>query len=1053
MHSYTTVCHGEKYKFLRQFYSMNPLPLCCVSASGQVLYCTDSFLQFFEVPHIDVCQDFFSTLVSFKEGMEHNFLKTLQKNCEQSLQKGVSRFSWTHEISSQHESLVHYTVTFITHEQENIFVLHMNDVKEVCEACIEKTQHLTSVTDIVYKSPTPICIWNLDKKIIDCNEAFLQYVGVASMEEYHQDATMFFPAQQENGEQSSTVFARSFARVLSRGNYELEWFWQHKNGASLPTNSTFLRVTHNGSTAVAQFNYDLRNLKESEARVKKAEESSKIMLDYLPLGANIVSKEFQILDCNKRAHELFGFMNKQDYIRSFPFLSPEYQPDGTPTRELVQKTLEEIFLTGFARFEWMHLDRYGNPLPVEVTCVSSQYQGKDVIIGYTKDLRDVKALEQKISLAEERNAIILEKLPYCIMFWGGDGEIIDCNNEAVRLFKAASKQDLMSNLTNLSPEYQPDGRHSLTAIADNHQETLETGYMSFEWLQRTFDGELVPVEVILVREKLGNEDIVVSYTKDLRDLKATQELVKEAELRNTLMLDSVPLCVHFWDRDANLMYSNMEGATLFGFSSKQEYSDNYHRTLPEFQDDGKVSKEVILELIEEGFTEGSAKREIVRINPFTQEKIPLCTLVVRTSYKGKLGLISYSRDLRSQYAMLQEIHAHEQDLLVAKEIAEKSTQAKSEFLANMSHEIRTPMNGILGLLHLLEKTSLDATQVSYVEKSLFSANNLMRIINDILDFSKIEAGKLHMESVHFSVHDLCAEVYDLYSPLSNAKGLHLHITAGELDQTILLGDALRLKQVLFNLVSNAIKFTLSGSVTLEVTSTYGENNTMHCLFAVRDTGIGLSSEQVGRLFSAFTQADTSVTREYGGTGLGLVISRSIINMMHGNIWVESTLGEGSTFFCDAIFDICVDDRRDILNETVLVSAIEHGHEHILLVEDNEINQIVAKEILQHVGYTVDIAQNGQEAVNMLEERAYAAVLMDIQMPVMDGYTATDLLRKQKKFQHIPIIAMSAHAMKGDKEISLSHGMNDHITKPIDADELYRTLYYWIKKSAQGKILQ
>ncbi len=556
------------------------------------------------------------------------------------------------------------------------------------------------------------------------------------------------------------------------------------------------------------------------------------------------------------------------------------------------------------------------------------------------------------------------------------------------------------------------------------------------------------MEVTLVRSVLDGELVVVSYAKDLRELKATQELVKEAELRNTLMLDSLPLAVHFWDENFQLIYTNLEGANIFGFDSQQAYLDGFENTMLEFQPNGVRSKDILFQAIDEAFSRGSVRLEIVGRHVITGEEIPFEILVVRTSYRGKVGLISYIKDLRSHYSMLREIQANEHVLREAKEMAEKSTQAKGEFLANMSHEIRTPMNGILGLLRLLNKTSLDEMQRNYVEKSLFSANNLMRIINDILDFSKIEAGKLEMEIRPFTLAELCQEVSDLYTPLSSQKGLNFSVSAAEeFSKTIILGDALRLKQVLFNLVSNAIKFTRSGSVSLDVESTPRDNCELLCTFAVRDTGIGLTPEQINRLFSAFSQADSSITREYGGTGLGLVISRSIITMMRGNIWVESELGKGSTFFCTAIFK---QDQRKVSRDNPQELAMHMVQEankvyHILLVEDNDINQLVAIEILQEAGYMVDTADNGKKALEMLEKKSYDAVLMDIQMPIMDGYTATRLIRQQKKFDHLPIIAMSAHAMKGDKDISLANGMNEHITKPISPDVLYNALQLWIQK--------
>ncbi len=381
--------------------------------------------------------------------------------------------------------------------------------------------------------------------------------------------------------------------------------------------------------------------------------------------------------------------------------------------------------------------------------------------------------------------------------------------------------------------------------------------------------------------------------------------------------------------------------------------------------------------------------------------------------------------------------------------AEKSTQIKSEFLANMSHEIRTPMNGILGLLHLLSHTELNEKQHDYVQKTILSTNNLLRIINDILDYSKIEAGKLEFERIPFSLDNICKEIVDLYEPKVREKKLYLKIDKGSCTKDILLGDPLRIKQVLFNFVSNAVKFTEEGGVTIIVQCEPPTKNAINCVFSVQDTGIGLDSAQQKKLFSAFTQADSSITRKYGGTGLGLIICKNIIEAMDGALWIESCAGQGSTFSFSLSFPLCDDDI--ILDESKNMIPTKGFHtmrtERLLVVEDNEINQIIAYELLQEAGYTIDIASDGLEAIQALKTNTYAAVLMDIQMPVMDGLTAAKKIREHPEYQDLIIIAMSAHAMQGDRDISIKHGMNDHITKPIDPKVLYSTLEKWLSKEA------
>ena len=401
--------------------------------------------------------------------------------------------------------------------------------------------------------------------------------------------------------------------------------------------------------------------------------------------------------------------------------------------------------------------------------------------------------------------------------------------------------------------------------------------------------------------------------------------------------------------------------------------------------------------------------------------------------------------------MFKDMRKVETDLRLARNIAEESTKAKGEFLANMSHEIRTPMNGVLGLLHLTSKTELTDKQKEYIDKAKASAQNLLRIINDILDFSKIEAGKMDMEFIEFGLNEIFEDIINIFSSKFDENNLNFNVVLPPYIPNTVIGDPLRLKQVFINLIGNAIKFTHSGEINVHVQQVETDLDCICLHFFIQDTGIGMTQEQVDSLFTAFTQADASTTRKYGGTGLGLTICKSIVNMMGGRIWVESTVGKGSTFHFTACFTAVMSSPSDKLPATFchLQSLPEIVKEnptkgHILLVEDNEINQLIARELLEADGYSVDIADSGQMAIDMVQKGHYALVLMDIQMPGMDGLSATKKIRENAEYDRLPIIAMSAHAMVSDVEKSLEYGMNDHLTKPIDPEVLYNSLRKWVQ---------
>jgi len=524
----------------------------------------------------------------------------------------------------------------------------------------------------------------------------------------------------------------------------------------------------------------------------------------------------------------------------------------------------------------------------------------------------------------------------------------------------------------------------------------------------------------------------------------------------------------------------------------------------------------------------------------------------------------------------------EVELKAAMVEAEEASQAKSQFLANMSHEIRTPMNAIMGLTHLLGQSDLKDHQKNYVSKIEGASTILLRIINDILDFSKIEAGKLEIENIEFNIDKVLENVSNLYTISATNKGIDINFDIGEAVPDVLIGDPLRLEQILSNLTTNAIKFTNQGEVNVSVRVLDETENKVKLHFSVTDTGIGIPEEHIGRLFTSFTQADGSMTRKYGGTGLGLTISKQLVELMKGEIWVESVFGEGASFqfviqfdkVLDVIkpsysdypdlqgkkvlvvdhnktsliilermlrsfsfevtalrdpfeaiellqkedYDLLVIDfnlpelsglelyKRLIANteitlpKTIFVSATgresyynqvnqlgvknflvkpinqslmfdavmnalkgtslsqankvpnEESHimhqraladKRVLLVEDNDINQLVAKDILEQVGIQVSIASNGEEAIKHVRANKFDAVLMDVQMPIMDGYKATGILRKTYSSSELPIIAMTANALSGDREKSIESGMNDYISKPIDPKLLLETLEKWL----------
>jgi signal transduction histidine kinase/CheY-like chemotaxis protein len=392
-----------------------------------------------------------------------------------------------------------------------------------------------------------------------------------------------------------------------------------------------------------------------------------------------------------------------------------------------------------------------------------------------------------------------------------------------------------------------------------------------------------------------------------------------------------------------------------------------------------------------------------------------------------------------------------QDLLATQKKAVAADIAKSEFLASMSHEIRTPMNGIMGTLHLLLSSPLNDQQKQQAELSLSSAESLLCLLNEILDISKIESGKLKLEEIDFSLQELLHQQQNFWEASVEKRGLVLDLITRDLNHPYVNGDPTRVKQIISNLISNAEKFTTQGKITLKAhTSKVGDDITL--FLSVSDTGVGIKEDKIDTIFDVFSQEDSSTTRKYGGTGLGLTIVRELAEMMQGSIRVKSKLGKGSTFVVELLFKPTVnpltpsDEHGSI--EPILQFSTTKKIGRILLVDDIEINQIIGEAMISASGHFCAIAKNGIEAINTLidSEFEFTLILMDCQMPEKDGYEATADIRAGlagKHYINIPIIALTANAMKGDKKKCIDAGMNDYLTKPFSPEELEKVLYNWL----------
>jgi PAS domain S-box-containing protein len=765
-------------------------------------------------------------------------------------------------------------------------------------------------------------------------------------------------------------------------------------------------------------------------KTREADEFTRLMFDAMPIACDLWNKDYQIIDCNEETLKLFGIANKDEYRENFTKFSPERQSNGVLSQNRVREVINTVFEIGFLRFEWLHNDIKGEPIPVVIHAKRVTYHGEYVVAGYKYDMRDERKAQEQMHLAEKSSELMFGSMPLCSWMWFEDLTMIDCNQEAVKLFGLSSKQEYKNIFPELSPEFQPDGRNSMETAIDEVKKTLITGYNRFEWLHQTINGEPLPCEVSLVRSELN----------------------------------------------------------------------------------------------------------------------------------GKKVVLAYARDLREQKKMLA---------------AEAASHAKTAFLSNMSHEMRTPMNAIIGMT-AIGKNAGDIERKDYAFSKIEDAStHLLGVINDVLDISKIEANMLELSPVEFDFERMIHKVVSVINFRMDEKQHDFKVNMDGNLPRFLISDDQRLAQVIMNLLSNSVKFTPEGGkIQLDASMTGESGGLCELQISVTDSGIGISPEQQEKLFKAFSQAESGISRDYGGTGLGLAISKRIVEMMDGEMKVESELGKGARFIftikaargtrsirsllapgvnwetirilavddmvesleylksvfdqlnvkCDTAsggeqalkmmkeneeYDICFIDWRmpgmdgieltrmiktgrsskpsvvviisaynweevkeaavkagvdkflakpllssaiiDCVNDCLGIEDYEEGQaasgtfegRHILLAEDIEINREIVLALLDGTGLEIDSAENGSEALNKIQADPdkYDLVFMDVQMPEMDGLEATRRIRAlpSPHCRKIPIIAMTANVFKDDIEKCIEAGMDDHLGKPLDMEKVFEKL--------------
>jgi len=794
---------------------------------------------------------------------------------------------------------------------------------------------------------------------------------------------------------------------------------------------------------IEQLKVQLSNARAENIKYKKLFEVSGDALSIIDL------KSGKFTECNQAAINLHGVDSEDDFLNLKPSdISPEYQPCGRRSEEMAGEYIENTITKGPQLFQWVHSRIDGSSFPCLVSLTALNVDGKALVLAIGRDISELVETQDKLHIAstdverissafndeKEKFEQFFSLAPVGIAINRIDDGSFEYVNKELSRFSGYEKDELnRMDYWQMTPKkYEEQEKVQLQSLS----ETGRYGPYYKEYIHKS--GHTYPVQLSGVKIKSTNGDeLICSVIQDIsnqKQIEAELQLAKNHAETNTLRMklanESAQIGVWEWNLVSGELIWDEWMYKLYGITESC-FSGAYEAWTKSLHPEDMKESNKQLEDAVAGI--GAFNTEFRVVHPNGQVRtIKASAEVIRDNDGEALKVIGVNYDITDKINAINELEA-------AKHKAEQATQTKSEFLSNMSHEIRTPMNAILGGLQMVSNNSLDAKSKVMLKNAVSSSKSLLTIINDILDYSKIESNKLSLEQAPFSMSDIIKSVKFEVDGIVSDKGIHLVSNIDESFNDRRLGDIVRVKQILLNLVSNAVKFTEKGSVNIHLSEIqYHEKQAIS--IEVADTGMGMSEEDQARIFDRFSQADNSTTRKFGGTGLGMSISLSLIVMMGGTIDVKSNVGRGTSIRVILPLAITNKSISSFVQKSMTPPPLRG--KKILIAEDNEINQIVVQSMLESTHATLTIVDNGKQAVERAKKENFDLILMDIQMPEMDGVEAMKNINNFNK--NIPIVALTANAMVDDVSNYLSKGFDAHIAKPIEISILYGLLKSFIK---------
>ncbi|MFM8444452.1 MAG: PAS domain S-box protein [Methylococcus sp.] len=955
--------------------------------------------------------------------------------------------------------------------------------------CLERLTGRTETPEerfreLFERMPEPVWIVT-DTRFIEANPAALAAIG-------YRDRPSFLslhpaevsPEYQPDGE-LSRVKAERMARLgLEQGVHRFEWVHKRRDGTLFPVEVTLTSIDWLGKPSIYCTWRDITQQKTTEEALKSSELKFSLAYQSSPYAIVITRQaDGKVLEVNPAFETMTGYSR--------------HEAVGKTSLELdlwVDEQARKRFLGQLAdrgqvdQLEQTFRRRDCTLFTGLISARSFRLHDEPLLLGSILDITESKQAEAALRESEVRFHTLFEFSNDAIVIMD-EGHCIDCNEQALELYGCARENIIGASPMDFSPAEQQDGQDTLNKVCDLVGAALAGTPQHFEWRHQRFDGSQFDVEVSLKAFESGGKTLLQSVVRDITERKQaevglqesearyralnasleqkvserTQELVDaqdqlrglleqvaRSEARFRTIFEQSPLGIALIDsltgefQEVNDRFASITGRTRAEMAridwmrithpeDVQEDLDNMARMnageIPGFQMNKRYLR-----------PDGSVVWISMTIAPVTAEP---------SGTSRHLCLIEDITERKRTLEQLEELNRTlEQKVAERTAQAEAANVAKSQFLANMSHEIRTPLNAILGLSQILEREPLTEDQHDLISKISTSGNGLLHIINDILDFSKIEAGQLQLDAQPFDLKGLVSEVGQLLTHSAEMKSLMLHYGAADVLPERWIGDGPRIKQILLNLVGNAIKFTEAGQVSLRVLPLTQSAEEGRLRFEIEDTGIGIDAETLSRLFQPFTQADVRTTRRYGGTGLGLSICKRLVEMMGGTIGAHGEPGQGSTFW----FELPLRRAEDAPGQAELKPDPQSSGPRlpglrVLAVDDNRINLFMLERALKLEGATVRMAGDGQQALDILRAAPgdFDVVLMDVQMPVMDGLAATRAIRDDPALARMPVVALTAAVMAEEREAALTAGVDDFLTKPINLESMCAALGHYAQR--------